>query len=120
MADRAFGVTCDECGVILREFRDAMQQDEQDVKDRLRKAAEASGRDPDEMRVAWVSSVASASAEEMRTLMRAQYPHIDKVRQKQAEHEARSGHSVFRDGWLTMRISYEELLKVMRVMSAIR
>jgi hypothetical protein len=25
MSDKAFGLTCDECGAILREFRDAVQ-----------------------------------------------------------------------------------------------
>jgi hypothetical protein len=120
MSDKAFGLMCDECGAILREFRDAGQQDEQALKDRLRKAADASGRAEDEMRLAWVSSVAGAPANEMHTLMRAQYPRIEEVRLKQTEHEARSGHSVFRDGWRAMQMPYEELLKVMRVLSAIR
>jgi hypothetical protein len=52
--------------------------------------------------------------------MRAQYPRIEDVRWRQAEHEANSGHSVFRDGWLTTQISYEELLKAMRVLASIR
>src|SRR5579864_7701976 len=111
MGDKAFGLTCDECGAILREFRDAVQQDEQELQSRLRNAANASGREEDEMRRARVSSVASASVDEMHTLMRAQYPRIDEVRRTQAEHEARSGHSVFRDGWRTMQMPYEELLK---------
>jgi DNA-binding transcriptional regulator YbjK len=120
MGDKAFGRTCDECGAILRAFRDAVQQDEQALKSRLRQAANATGRAEDEMRLAWVSSVASAPPDELHTLMRAQHPRIEDVRRKQAEHEARTGRSVFREGWLTTQISYEELLKVMRVLSSVR
>jgi Sec-independent protein translocase protein TatA len=121
MSDKAFGLTCDECGAILREFRDAVQQDEQELKHRRRKAASASGREEeDEMRLARVSSVASMPMDEMHTTMRAQYPGISVVRRRQAEHESLAGHSVFRDGWRTMNMPYEELLRVMRVLSAIR
>jgi Sec-independent protein translocase protein TatA len=120
MSDKAFGLTCDECGAILREFRDAVHQDEQELKNRLRKVATASGREQDEMRLAWVSSVASMPMDEMHTTMRAQYPGIAAVRRRQAEHESLTGHSVFRDGWRTMNMPYEELLRVMRVFSAIR
>jgi len=120
MSGKAFGLTCNECGAILRTFRDAVQQDEQALKSRLRHAADASGRAADEMRLAWVSSVANAPEEEMRTIMRAQYPRLEDVRRIQAQHEMRSGHSTFRDGWRTMQMPYEELLKVMRVLAAIR
>jgi hypothetical protein len=120
MSDKAFGVTCDQCGIILRELRNAAQLDEQDLRRRLRQTADGSGREPDEMRLAWVSSVANMPADEMRTAMRAQYPRTSDVRRKQEEHESRTGHSVFRDGWRTMDMPYEELLKVMRVLSAIR
>ena len=119
MSDKAFGVTCDECGAILQEFRDALQLDEQALKKRVYQAADASGREPDEMRLVWGSSVANMSTDEMRVIMRAQYPHLAHVRRKQADHEASTGHSVFRDGWQTMNMPYEELLKVRRVLSAI-
>jgi DNA-binding transcriptional regulator YbjK len=120
MSDKPFGLTCEECGAILREFREAVKQDEQALKSRLRNVANASGRDEDAMRLAWISSVASAPGNEMQTIMRAQFPRIEDMRRKQAEHEARSGHAVFRDGWRTMRMPYDDLLKVMRVLSAIR
>ncbi len=74
MSDKAFGVPCDDCGSILREFRDAVQRDEQDLKNRLQRAADASGRKPDQMSMAWVLSVASAPTDEMHTIIRAQYP----------------------------------------------
>jgi hypothetical protein len=120
MSDKAFGLTCDECGAILRGFRDAVRLDEQDLKKHLHQTANASGREPDQMRVAWVSSVASAPTEEMHTIIRAHYPRIADLRRKQAEYEALTGHSVFRDGSQTMNMPYEELLKVMRVLSATR
>jgi len=120
MSDKGFGVPCDECGTILREFRDALQRDEQELKDRLHQTANASGRAPDEMRLMWVSSVANAPTDEMHAIIRAQYPRIADLRQKQAEHESRSGHLVFRDGRQTMNMLYEELLKVMLVLSSIR
>jgi len=120
MSNKAFGVRCDECGAILRDLRDPVQRDEQDLKNRLHRAADASGREPDQMRIAWVSSVASAPTDEMHIIIRAHYPRLADLRAKQAEHESRTGHSVFRDGWQTMNMPYEELLKVMRVLSAIR
>jgi hypothetical protein len=78
MGDRAFGLTCDECGAILREIRDALPQDEQALTSRLRRVADASGRAEDDMRLAWVSPVASAPADEMQTIMRAQCPRIER------------------------------------------
>src|SRR6266700_4678528 len=120
MSDKAFGVTCHECGAIQREFRDALQRDEQELKNRLHQTANASGRAPDEMRLTWVSSVANAPTDEMHAIIRAQYPRLADLRQKQAEHESHTGHSVFRDGWQTMNMPTEELLKVMRMLSAIR
>jgi hypothetical protein len=43
------------------------------MKTRLHQTANASGREPDDMRLAWLSSVANTPADEMRTTIRAQY-----------------------------------------------
>lgn len=56
----------------------------------------------------------------MHTVLRAQYPRLADVQRRQADHERLTGHAVFRDGRQTMNMSFEELLRVMRVLSAIR
>ena len=88
MCAMPFGLTCDDCGAILREFRNAVEQDEQGLRSRLHPAADASGREPDEMRLAWVSSIANMPTDEMCKIMRAQYPRLADIRRKQAEHES--------------------------------
>ena|SRR5437867_648775 len=113
------GFTCDECGAILREWRDAVKLDEQDLRNRLLGAADSSERTPEQMRAVWLSSLAAQPADEMHTMLRAQYPRTVAVGRKSVEHESRTGHSVFRDGWRAMKMPHDELLTVMRTLFAI-
>ena len=111
---------CEECGAILRELRDAMQLDELELRRRLHQTADSSRRGIEEMRDVWLASIVKMPTDEMHTILRAQYPRVADMQRKQAEHESRTGHSVFRDGWRTMKMPYEELPRVIRVLSAIR
>jgi hypothetical protein len=120
MSQMPWGLTCDECGAILRELREAVQLDQQELRQRLRQTADSSGRSVEEMGDVWLSSIINLPSDEIQTIMRAQYPRIVDVRRRQADHESRTGHSVFRDGWRAMKMPHEDLLTIMRTLWAIR
>jgi hypothetical protein len=73
--------------------------DHLDVQRRLRETAESSGRGVEEMRTAWVLSVAKMPAAEMQTLLQAHYPTATEARSQKAKHEATTGHYVYLHGW---------------------
>jgi hypothetical protein len=119
MSSMPFGLACEECGAILRDWRDAVTLDERELRSRLHRAADASERTPEQMRGAYLSSLAELSADEMHTVVRAQYPRTADVGRECVEHESRTGHSVFRDGWRAMKMPHDELVTVMRTLFAI-
>ena len=94
---------CAECERILGELRAAFLIDAKEVKERLRAAAESSGRDVEKFRTAWVQSVANMPTGEMGPLLRAHYPGWIEARRQKAEHEAATGHSVRLHGWRGIR-----------------
>jgi hypothetical protein len=86
---------CPECEAILRELLDARQLDLEDMRTRLLEAARSSGRDPEEMRDVWLSSVMRMPDDEMQTVMRALAPRAAEARRrKRSDHEIATGHSV--------------------------
>ena len=85
---------CDECETLLRELLAARQADLEETRKRLLRAARSSGRRPEEMRDAWLSSIAGMPDDEMRTVMRALYPRSEEARRRKLDHEAATGHSV--------------------------
>jgi hypothetical protein len=86
---------CDECEAILRELLDARQVDLEEMRKHLLETARSSGREPEEMRDVWLSSVMRMSDEEMQTVMRAHAPRATAARRrKKSDHEIATGHSV--------------------------
>jgi hypothetical protein len=85
---------CDDCEALLREVLDAREVDLREMRRHLLEAARSSGREPEEMRDVWLSSIARMPDDEMRTVMRAHYPQFAEVRRKKRDHEIATGHSV--------------------------
>jgi len=85
---------CEECEALLREVLDARQVDLEEMRKHLLEAARSSGREPEEMRDVWLSSIARMPDDEMRTVMRAHYPRATEARRKKSDHEIATGHSV--------------------------
>jgi hypothetical protein len=85
---------CEECEALLREWLEARRIDEDEMRRNLLEAARSSGREPEEMRDVWVSSIARMPDDEMQTVMRAHYPRSTAARQKKIDHEVATGHSV--------------------------
>lgn len=86
---------CDECEAILRELLDARQVDLEELRKHLFEAARSSGREPEEMRDVWLSSVMRMPDDEMQTVMRAHAPRaFEARRRKKSDHEIATGHSV--------------------------
>ena len=94
-----FDFECEECGAVLEALLNSFHVDLREVRHRLRETADATGRSIEEMRDAWVSSVAKMAPDEKQTLLRAHYPRCADARRKKAEHEALTGHSVHTHGW---------------------
>jgi hypothetical protein len=64
-------VDCPECEAILRKLLDARQADFEEMREHLFEAARSSGREPEEMRNAWLSTVVKMPDDEMQTVVRA-------------------------------------------------
>jgi hypothetical protein len=90
---------CAECGEILRALLNEFHVDHRDVRARFRETAKASGRSLEQMRIAWVYSVARMPPDEQLTLMKAHYPRLVEARRRKKEHETLTGHSVHTHGW---------------------
>jgi hypothetical protein len=73
---------CDECEALLRELLDAHQRDLEAMRKHLLETARSSGREPDEMRDVWLSSIARMPDDEMQTVMQAHYPRTAAARRK--------------------------------------
>jgi guanylate kinase len=88
-------VHCPECEDILRELLDARQTDLEEVREHFFEAARSSGREPEEMRTVWLSSVMKMPENEMQTVLRAHTPRTtEQRRRKKSDHEIATGHSV--------------------------
>ena len=88
-------VDCPECEAILRELLDARQVDLEEMLKHLLEAARSTGREPEEMRNVWLSSVMKMPDDEMQTVIRAHLPcATEQRRRKKSDHEVTSGHSV--------------------------
>jgi hypothetical protein len=86
---------CDECEAILRELLDARRVDLEEMRQHLFEAARSSGREPEEMRDVWLSSVMRMPDDEMQTVMRAHAPRATLARRRnKSDHEIATGHSV--------------------------
>jgi hypothetical protein len=86
---------CDECEAILRELLDARQVDVEEMREHLFEAARSTGREPEEMRDVWLSSVMRMPDDEMQTVMRAHARRATEARRrKKSDHEIATGHSV--------------------------
>jgi hypothetical protein len=85
---------CAECEVILRELLVARQVDLKEMRKHLLETARSSGREPEEMRNAWLTSIARMPHDEMQTVVRAHYPRVSEARRKKLDHELATGHSV--------------------------
>ena len=86
---------CDECEGILRGLLDARQVDLEEMRQHLFEAARSSGREPEEMRNVWLSSVMKMPDDEMQTVIRAHAPRATEARRrKKSDHEIATGHSV--------------------------
>jgi hypothetical protein len=86
---------CDECEAVLRELLDARQADLEEMRKQLFAAARSSGREPEEMRDVWLSSVMRMPDDEMQTVMRAHDPRATEARRRtKSDHEIATGHSV--------------------------
>ena len=92
---------CEECLRIASALRAAWQTDKRALRDKLQSVAASSGRDPDQLRLGWVSSIAAMPDDEMRTLLDAHYPTVARVNRDRASHEAATGHVVpLHAGWV--------------------
>ena len=101
MAPRAAGFTCDECLRIARALKKAWQVDKSTLREKLQSVAASSGRDPDRLRLGWVSSVAAMPDDEMKALLDTHYPTVARVNRERADHEAATGHVVpLHAGWV--------------------
>jgi hypothetical protein len=88
-------IDCPECEAILRELLDARQLDLQEMRKHLLEAARSTGREPEEMRTVWLSSVMKMPDDEMQTVIRAHAPRAtEQRRRRKSDHEVASGHSV--------------------------
>jgi len=85
---------CDECEAILRKLLDARQVDLEEMRKHLFEAARSSGREPEEMRDVWLSSIMKMPDDEMRTVLRAHHARATEMRRKKSDHEIATGHSV--------------------------
>src|SRR5882762_150457 len=85
-------VDCPECEAILRELLDARQVDLDEMRQHLFEAARASGREPEEMRNVWLSSVMKMPDAEIQTVIRAHAP-----RATEARHRKKSDHEIATD-----------------------
>jgi hypothetical protein len=86
-------VDCPECDALLRAWLDARQADLEDMRTHLFEAARSSGREPEEMRNVWPSSVMTMPDDEMQTVIRALAPRTGR-RRKKSDHEIATRHSV--------------------------
>lgn len=92
---------CEECLRIARALKSAWRADKSALREKLQSVAASSGRDPDQLRLGWVSSIAAMSDDEMRTLLDAHYPTVARVNRDRASHEAATGHVVpLHAGWV--------------------
>jgi hypothetical protein len=88
-------VDCRECEDILRELLDAREVDLEEMHRHLLEAARSSGRDPEQMRNVWLSSVMKMPDNEMQTVLRAHTPRTAaQRRRRKSDHEIATGHSV--------------------------
>jgi hypothetical protein len=88
-------LNCPECEAILRELLDARDDDCEEMRMHLLETARSTGREPEEMRNVWLSSVIRMPDDEMRTVIRAHAPRAtEQHRRKKSEHEIATGHSV--------------------------
>ena len=88
-------IDCPECEAILRELLDARQLDLQEMRKHLLEAARSTGREPEEMRNVWLSSVMKMPDDEMQTVIRAHAPRTtEQRRRRKSDHEVASGYSV--------------------------
>jgi hypothetical protein len=73
----------------------AREADLEQMRQHLLDAARSSGREPEEMRNVWLSSVMKMPDNEMQTVLRAHTPRTtEQRRRKKSEHEIATGHSV--------------------------
>jgi hypothetical protein len=82
---------CAECAAIVSELKAAHQSDVE----QLRESWFASGRDLTELRNQFLASIAEDDSAD---LFHVRYPRTREVQRKRAEHESRTGDSVFRLG----------------------
>jgi hypothetical protein len=87
-------IDCPQCESILRKLLDAHQRDFEEMRNHLFEAARSSGREPEEMRDAWLSSIVKMPDDEMQTVRRALAPRTAAERRKKSDHEMATGHSV--------------------------
>ena len=73
--------------------------DPREVHRPLRPTAKASGWSIEEIRKAWVASVANLPPDEMQTLLKALYPRAAEARRRKTEQAALTGHAVHVHGW---------------------
>ena len=90
---------CKECGAIATELRDAWEVDRRDVRERMRQVAASSGRDLPQFGLDWIRSLIELPDDEMQALLTSHYPRVSTAKQRQAAHEAASGHTVKLHGW---------------------
>jgi hypothetical protein len=92
----SLNLRCDDCETFLREFLDARQADLEEMRRRLLEAARSSGREPEEMRDVWLSSIARMPDDELKTVLHAHSPRATEARRnrKKLDHELATGHSV--------------------------
>jgi len=84
---------CDECDALVREWLDAREADARDMRDRLFDAARSSGRTLEEMRDAWLVSIARVADDEVPSVMRAHSPRATEAQRRSRDHELATGHS---------------------------
>ena len=100
MHQRRAGFECEECNRIARALREAWRADNRAVRVKVQEVAASSGRDPRQLVVGWVSSLAAMPDTEMTTLLEAHYPEVARAKRQRDQHQAATGHIVpLHAGW---------------------
>jgi len=84
---------CIECEALVRAWLEARDADAEEMRQRLLDAARSSGRTLEEMRDAWLMSIARVADDEVPSVMRAHSPRATEAQRRSRDHELATGHS---------------------------